>query len=243
MEVAPGRAPEHRDELPLGQQSHLPDSRDPALVQLAGGDPANAPQPLNRERMQEFELALGRHHQQAVGLGHGARDLRQELGAGDADGDRQTDLLADPPPQPDRDLDRGPGDVVEPADVQKCLVDRQALDHRRRVLEHLEHRLARLRVGGHPRRHDDRLGAQPAGPTSAHRGADPARLGLVAGGEHDAGADDHRAAAEPGIVALLDRRVERVEVRVQDRGRGRHEHMFGSPSDGLSLAVCCQSPA
>jgi hypothetical protein len=31
-------------------------------------------------------------------------------------------------------------------------------------------------------------------------------------------ADDHRAAAQPGIVALLDGRVERVHVEVDDRG-------------------------
>ena len=39
-----------------------------------------------------------------------------------------------------------------PADVEERLVDRQPLDERRRVLEHLEHRLARLRVGRHARR-------------------------------------------------------------------------------------------
>ena len=52
---------------------------------------------------------------------------------------------------------------------------------------------------------------------AAHRGADAERLRLVAGGEHDPAADDHRPAAQARVVALLDRRVERVEVGVQDR--------------------------
>ena len=59
----------------------------------------------------------------------------------------------------------------------------------------------------------------------------PKPLGLVAGGEHDPAADDHGAVAQPWIVALLDRGVERVEVGVQDRRRSvivqrRIEHMF-----------------
>ena len=43
------------------------------------------------------------------------------------------------------------------------------------------------------------------------------RLGLVAGRQHHAAADDHRPAAQPRVVALLDGGVERVEVGVQDR--------------------------
>ena len=42
-------------------------------------------------------------------------------------------------------------------------------------------------------------------------------LGLVARRQHHAAADDHRAAAQAWVVALLDRREERVRVRVQDR--------------------------
>ena len=53
----------------------------------------------------------------------------------------------------------------------------------------------------------------------AHRRAHAARLRLVARGEHDAAADDHRPAPQPRVVALLDRRVERVEVGVQNGHR------------------------
>ena len=39
-------------------------------------------------------------------------------------------------------------------------------------------------------------------------------------------ADDDRTAAKFWVVALLDRRVERVEVSVEDRRPLEHEHMF-----------------
>ena len=88
------------------------------------------------------------------------------------------------------------------------------------VLEDGEHRAARLRVRRVARRDDERVGAEAARLASTHRGADAVRLRLVARGQHDTAADDHRPAAKPRIVPLLDRREERVRVRVQ------HEHMF-----------------
>ena len=136
-----------------------PTRRDPALAQLVGGDRADAPQPLDRQRVQEGELAAGRHHEQAVGLGHAAGHLGQELGPRHADRDRQADALEDLAAQAHGDVHRRPGDPAHPADVEERLVDREPLDQRGRVVEDLEHRLARLRVGGHPRRdHRPRAG-------------------------------------------------------------------------------------
>ena len=106
---------------------------------------------------------------------------------------------------------------AHPAHVEERLVDREPLDERRRVVEDLEHRLARLGVRRHARRDDDRVGAQPARLPAAHRGADAERLRLVARREHDPAADDDGPAAQPRVVALLDRRVERVDIGVQDR--------------------------
>jgi hypothetical protein len=73
-----------------------------------------------------------------------------------------------------------------------------------------------------PGRDDDRVRAEPSGAPLAHRGPDPERLRLVARGEHHAAADDDRLAPQARVVPLLDRRVEGVQVGVQDR----HEHMF-----------------
>ena len=76
-----------------------------------------------------------------------------------------------------------------------------------------ETRLARLRVRRHPRRHDDRVRAQPARLPAAHRRADAERLRLVARREHDPAADDHRPAAQ-----RADRRAARPTRRTR-RGR------------------------
>ena len=122
--------------------------------------------------------SLRRDHQQSVGLGDGARHLGEELRARDADADREPDFGADLAPEPRGDLGRGAGDPLEPADVEERLVDRERLDIGRKSLEHREHRLARLAVGGHPRRDDGGVRAQPPCLGAAHRGLDPVRTSL-----------------------------------------------------------------
>jgi len=154
--------------------------------------------------VQKRQLLVGRHHQQPVGLSHCARDLGQELRPGDADGDRQSNLLAHLDSQPLRDLGRRPRDAVQAADIQKRLVDRQGLDDGCDLLEHFEHGSAGLAVGRDPRRHHHRVGAQSPGLKDAHGRAHATALGLVARRQDNAGADDHRPPVEPGVIALFD---------------------------------------
>ena len=101
-----------------------------------------------------------------------------------------------------------------------------ALDQSGRSLEHLEDGLARLRVCRHPWFDHDRARTQPARLPDAHRRAYTECLRLVAGGEDDAAADDHRPAAQPRVVSLLNRGEEGIEIGVEDRSLARHEHMF-----------------
>ena len=176
--------------------------------------------------MEELKLVVGRNDEQPVGLCDRARDLREELRPCDAHGDRQADALAHVAAKADGDLDRRADAPLHSANVEERLVDGEPLDDGRSVLEHPEHRLARLRVRRHPRRDDDGVRTETPGAGAAHRGADAEGLRLVARGEHDAAADDHRPAAQTRIVALLDGREEGVQVGVQDRGSSRHEHMF-----------------
>ena len=111
------------------------------------------------------------------------------------DGDGQADLRRAPRARSRTAISRGvPDDPPQPADVEEGLVDREALDQRRGVVEHLEHGLAGLGVGREAGRHHDGVRAQRAGLAAAHGGAHAAGLGLVAGGQHDAAADDHRPA-------------------------------------------------
>ena len=233
--MAPGERTEDRHERALTDPSDVGDGRDAAVVQLGGGLGADAPQPLDRERVQERQLSTRRHDQQPVRLGDATRHLGEELRAGDTHRDRQAHPLTHLGTQPAGDLDRRSGHAAQPADIEEGLVDRQALDERRGVVEHAEHRLARLAVRRHPRRDGDGGRAQPQRLSATHRCAHPEGLGLVAGGQHDTHADDHRASAQRRVVALLDRRVERVEVGVQDRGLVAHEHMFPQGCAGGSV--------
>ena len=162
VQVTARRAAEYRHQRGLADTRDLADRRDPARVELGLGDRADAPEPADRERMQELELAFGRDHEQPVGLGHAAGDLREELRARDADRDAQSDAFEHLAAQPHRDLGRCARDPEQATDIEEGLVDRQALDQRRGVLEHLEHGLARGGVRLHARPHDDRARAEAA---------------------------------------------------------------------------------
>ena len=118
--------------------------------------------------------------------------------------------------QPRGDLHRRARDPPHPAHVEERLVDRHPLDHGRHVVEDPEDLLARRRVGLEARRDDDHVRTQLPRLPSRHRGLDAEGLRLVARGQHDPPPDDDRTALQTRIVALLDRREERVEVRVED---------------------------
>jgi hypothetical protein len=123
VDVPAGRHAEHRHEGRLAQPGHPPDRHDSALAELAGGDRPDAPQLLDRQRVEKLEFAVGRHEQQPVGLRDAAGDLREELGAGHPDRDGQPDPLAHLAAQPRGDLDGRAVDPPQPADVEERLVD------------------------------------------------------------------------------------------------------------------------
>ncbi|CAM4527479.1 hypothetical protein NONI108955_44135 [Nocardia ninae] len=94
--MAGGGGAEDGAQRAFAEIGELSDSGDVVFVQGTGGDFADAPESFDRQRMQEFEFAVGWHETQAVGFGDGAGDLGQEFGAGDADRDGQPDLVAHP---------------------------------------------------------------------------------------------------------------------------------------------------
>ena len=78
-------------------------------------------------------------------------------------------------------------------------------------------------IGGN----DDRLGTEPPRLGAVHGGAYTEGPGLVAGRHDHPTADDHRPPSKSGVVALLDRGEEGIEVGVEDRRiRRGHEHTF-----------------
>jgi hypothetical protein len=122
-----GRA-EQRHQRRFAQFGDLGDRAHPQPVQLLRGHLPDAPQHPDGQRVQEGLLALGRDDEQPVRLRDAAGHLREELGAGDADRDRQPDPFGHVAPQPRGDLRRGARDASQTGHVQERLVDRDALD-------------------------------------------------------------------------------------------------------------------
>jgi hypothetical protein len=222
----------HRRENGLGKFGDLCDRLDPVAAQLLGGLGADAPQPPHRKGMQKLQLAARRDHQQTVGLALLAGEFRQELCAGDPHGDGQAYLIAHASPQSRADSRGLTGRPPQTAHTEECLVDRDRFDQRGGIAKDRKDSLAGPGVRRHPRRDDDGMWAQVQGLPAAHRGTHAIRLGLVAGGEDYATPDDDGAAAQLGVIALLDRCIEGIQVGVHDGGTG-HERMFAPAGDRL----------
>ena len=230
------RPPEDRHEVGLPELGHLADGGDPQAAQLVGGHGPDAPEPFHRQRVQKRQLAVGRHHEQAVGLGHAAGHLGEELGPGHADRDRQTNPLEDLAPQ----ARRSPWACPRSARARA----RRGTPRRSTALRPAAWSGRRPRTPPcWPRSTPTSAAGRrpPAGTAgglrSTHRGADAARLGLVAGREHDARPDDDGAAAQARVIPLLDRRIERVEVGVQDRGLDNDTNTCSHPQGASGHSV------
>ncbi len=196
----PGRRPSARRPV------DAPGARRPPQIASTGSAGAGSPARLRPGRPEPVRLRRARGH------------LRERLRAGHADADREPEVVANLLPQLRGYPLGGPGDPLEAADVEERLLEREPLDRRRRPAEDLEELPARPRVLVEVRVDRDRLGAEPTRRVSAHASCDAAGLRLVARRHDDTGADDDRPPAQGGIPPLLDRREERVDVGVQDRG-------------------------
>ena len=177
--------------------------------------------------MQELELLVGVDDKQSIGLPDTTGHLRQELRAGNAHRDRQRDLPGHINAEPCRDLLRRSGQSQQATDVQKGLVDRDPFNERCHILEDLEHRLARLRIGIEVRVDEDQLGAQTLRCIPRHWRVHPEPLGLIACGKDNTAAitttttsttstaDGNGFPLQGRVITLLDGRVERIKVGVE----------------------------
>ncbi len=183
-----------------------------------------APTPNRRPTGSGSSIACtscGPDHREPVGLSHLRAELCEQLVVRDADGGGEAGAVADPP----LDLARHVGAVAEEpdaaGDVEESLVQRQAFHLVRELAKHLEYLRRDLAVALEARRHDHRMRTAPECLAHRHRGVHAEAAHLVARGRDHAAAagaaDDQRLARELGPVVLLDGRVERVHVDMQDR--------------------------
>jgi len=226
VEVPAVRVPERRDDRLLRQAREVAHGPHAQRGEAAPRRRTDAPEALDRQGMEKVELGAGRDNDETVGLGVLARELGEQLRGRDADRGREPGVGAHAPPDRDRAVGPGPVEPRRPAHVEERLVGRDGLDERRERAEDPHHLAALLAVAVEAWREEHTLGA--SAPRPRHRQcrvhAESARL-VARGGDDTARAeasDDHRTAADGGIVELLHRRVERVEVDVQDRRRAGH---------------------
>ena len=132
---------------------------------------------------------------------------------------RRAELLADLGHRGDVEVGQAGG-----GEVDEGLVERQRLDQRGELAQHLHDPLARVAVGVEAPAEERGVRTAGARLAARHRRADAVAPGLVRRGGHHAppagAADDDGLAAQRGLVALLDGGEEGVQVEVEDR-RGR----------------------
>ncbi len=167
--------------------------------------------------MEEGALGGGVDEKQAIGLGDLGGDLGKVLGAGHPDGDQQAKLGADPGAHALGDRRRRAEEPARSRDVGERLVDRDAFDSRRIVRENRDRRIAQALVFAEVAAGEDKLRTELTGFAARHAARDPARARFVGGCEHHAAADRDRPAAQDRLQQLLDRRIERVQVRMENR--------------------------
>jgi hypothetical protein len=147
-------------------------------------------------------------------------ELRQKFVVGDAGGGVEAGHLLDLGADRERDV-AGQRNVLEVfGDVEVGLVERERLDDRRVLGEDLADLLRDRLVDREARLHEDQVGTLPLRRHRWHGRPDSELASFVAGCRHDApfagAADCDRLAPQVRIVPLLDRRIERVHVHMDD---------------------------
>ena len=196
----------------------LPDGLDADLGEPGLGRRADAPHQRHRQIVQEVELGAGLDHHQPVGLRHLRGDLGEMLRPRHADRDRQAELGLHAAADSSGNLLRRSEQMRAAGHIGKSLVDRDALDQRREIVEHPDRGVAEALVFAEAAADEDQLRAKLARLAAGHAAAHAKNLRLIGGGQHHAAADRDRLAAQRRVEQLLDRGVEGVEIGMEDSG-------------------------
>ena len=193
---------------------------DAVIAQSGGGLGADTYQRPHGQRGEKLRfLSLGYHHQ-AVRLLEIGGDLGDALAGSQAHGDGQPDLAADAILDVDGDGNGG-GLLRRLGDVQVGFVQRYRLDDGRNFPEYVHDERGHLAVAVKAGPDDDALGTLAHRRGHGHGGMNAEPAGLVGRGGDDPAAlgpaaDQHRLAAQFGVVELLHGGVESVQIGVDD---------------------------
>jgi hypothetical protein len=194
-------------------QRHVPSEEWLHLLWREAGGPRVEP-PSQRQVVQERELILRVDHNKPVRLGHLRCDFREVLGARHADGDRKAQFLAHAPPHLFCDFLWRTKEALTTGNLGKSFIDRQPLDEGRVVAENFDRGVAKALILIEVAAYEPQLRTEFTRPPSRHSAAHSERLRLVGCGEHNPAADGDGMATQGRIMQLLNRRVERIEVRM-----------------------------
>src|ERR1051325_10882623 len=211
---------EARDELLIREALQIVHRRDAHLDQHGLGRLADAGDLAHGEADQEALHLVGADHEAAVRLLPVRGDLGEELVGGDAGGGGERRLRADLAADRLRGL-RGGGDAGQLLrHVEVRLVEGARFDQRRVALEEGADLVRDGAVLFEIRRDEDAGRAEALRARGGHGGVDAELARLVGPGADHAPlarpADDHRLAAQRGVVALLHRRIECVHIDMDD---------------------------
>jgi len=174
---------------------------------LRAGLAAKTRQAAHGQGVEHLEDLICGHDGQTVGFGQIGGDLRDQLVGRHADGGRKAGQLADAALDTPRDGDRVPEKLLAGRDIEKRLIERQALNQRGDLVKDAENLPRNLLVTLHPRPDADGMRAQAQCRAHRHRRAHAEFADLVAGCRHHPAAarppDDNRLAGERCVVALL----------------------------------------
>jgi hypothetical protein len=191
----------------------------------------HAPHQLDGQGVQEIEFRARIDDCQSIGLGDLRSDLRQMLRARDADRNRQAKLRAHTAPHRFRDFRRRAEQARGAGDIGEGFVDGDALDGRREIAQHVDGGVAEPLIVLEMAADENELRTKLARAPSGHAAANAEGSGLIRSREHHAAADGDRLAPQRRIEQLLDRGIEGVEVRVEDRGLRFHPNTStGAPA-------------
>ena len=168
--------------------------------------------------MKEFQLGIGIDNHEPVGLGHLRGNFCQMLGARYTDRDGKAELRPHALADCAGNFSRRTEQMGAARNVAKGLVDRNPLDQRREVADHLDGGIAQPLVILEMAADKSELRTELARLPSRHAAADPKGLGFVGSGKHNPATDGDGLAAQRRVEQLLDRGIKGIQVCMEDGG-------------------------
>ena len=188
-----------------------------------GGLATDAPHPLDRECRKSFSEPFGADADQSIGLLEIRCDLRHELVRCDAHRNDEPQLLERPSPDFGGDGDSIAQQSLRTGHIHEGLIETERLDQGTRLLENRHESPAEFRVAGAPTGDHHGMRTESQSGAGGHGAAAPEFPCLVAcRGDDSSGADsadEHRSSAQGGIIELLHRREECIEIAVKNGAR------------------------